>query len=122
MSRRWPDMRLTHDQWSTGDAIVAGISFLLGILFLLLAIALIAPYAKAHEAPMGWAYPWECCAGHDCDRISADRVRSEAGGYVVDGQFHVAQKDVRDSPDGEYHACFPKPDFLRCFWAPPAGS
>jgi hypothetical protein len=22
--------------------------------------------ARSHQAPSGWAYPYECCAGHDC--------------------------------------------------------
>jgi hypothetical protein len=74
-------------------------------------------FAKAH----GW-YPHECCHDRDCSEIISDRVRTEPGGYVIDGRFHVAQRDVRTSRDGNYHACFPQPDRLLCFFAPPQGS
>lgn len=122
MSRIWPDMRLTRDRWTTGDAIAAGVSYIVGILLLLMAIAVFAPYAKAHDAGKGWSYPWECCSDRDCEQISETRVRPVQGGYLVDGKFHVPQAEVRHSPDGRFHACFPKPDVLKCFWAPPSGS
>jgi hypothetical protein len=32
MTRRFPDMRITHDQWSTGDAIAAGIGFIVALI------------------------------------------------------------------------------------------
>lgn len=73
--------------------------------------------ARAHSF-----YPWECCAGFDCSEISSDRVSVSAAGYVVDGKFTVPYGETRNSPDGQYHACFPKPDQLKCFWAPPPGS
>jgi hypothetical protein len=67
-------------------------------------------------------YPVECCSGYDCAPIDAKRVGFSAGGYMVDGLHFVAQKDVRQSLDGEFHACFPQPNNLRCFFAPPNGS
>lgn len=78
--------------------------------------------AQAHDTGKGWSYPWACCADHDCAEISESRVKPEAGGYLIDGRFHVPQAEVRFSPDGRYHACFPKPDNLKCFFAPPSGS
>lgn len=75
----------------------------------------------AHEAPTGWTYPWECCSGHDCGEIAADRVKLVASGYMIDGKHLVKHQDVKKSPDGAFHACFPTPDILRCFWAPPLG-
>lgn len=75
---------------------------------------MLAMNAIAH----GW-YPHECCHDNDCSEIDSTRVRSERGGYVIDGRFHVQQRDVRTSPDGNYHACFPGKDRLVCFWAPP---
>lgn len=72
--------------------------------------------AKAHSF-----YPWACCSDLDCAPIDASRVKVVSGGYLVDGKFHVPQAEVRPSPDGEYHACFPTPDNLKCFWAPPPG-
>lgn len=78
--------------------------------------------ALAHDTGKGWAYPWECCADHDCAEISEDRVRTGPQGYVIDGRFIVPPAEVRQSPDGRYHACFPTPDKLKCFWAPPPGS
>lgn len=73
--------------------------------------------ANAHE----W-YPWECCSGHDCDAITPDRVKIVEGGYVIDGKFMVPTKEARRSQDEHYHACFPQPENLRCFFAPPFGS
>lgn len=82
---------------------------------LALPFLLAATMALAHS----W-YPVECCSGHDCDAIQASRVQAlGAGGYMVDGAHYVPAAQVRQSPDGEYHACFPSKDKLRCFWAPP---
>jgi hypothetical protein len=75
----------------------------------------------AHDAPSGWTYPIECCSGHDCDEIASDRVKAVASGYLVDGKHLIQHADVKQSPDGAFHACFPTPDILRCFWAPPRG-
>lgn len=69
--------------------------------------------SKAHE----W-YPWECCSGIDCSEISESRVRVSPGGYMVDGEFLVPYAQAKSSPDGNYHACFPKAGGLKCFWAP----
>jgi len=92
-----------------------------GVLVLLIIVWGIGE-AMAHDAAMGWSYPWECCHDHDCTEISADRVHTSPSGYVIDGHIVVPQSEVRQSPDGRYHACFPKPDKLRCFFAPPTGS
>lgn len=68
-------------------------------------------------------YPPNCCSGGDCAPIHDDRVKPDnTGGYIVDNKFKVARNEVKDSQDGRYHACFPKPDELRCFFAPPSGS
>lgn len=81
-----------------------------------------ATQALAHTAPKGWDYPWECCHDHDCAEIADNRVTTSPAGYVIDGKFTVPQSQVRQSPDGKYHACFPNPERLQCFFAPPAGS
>jgi hypothetical protein len=81
-------------------------------------LAFAVPVAFAH----GW-YPVECCSGHDCDELAANRVKAlPQGAYLIDGRFTVQAKEVRQSPDGQYHACFPTPEYLRCFFAPPMGS
>ncbi|MDB6098303.1 MAG: hypothetical protein JWN58_1006 [Gammaproteobacteria bacterium] len=99
----------------------AGYVAYVGAVTAFISLALIA-WANAHEAPSGWDYPTYCCGGHDCGPISPARVRPEGeGGYVVDGKFHVIRKDVQDSPDGQYHACFPTSERMACFWAPLAG-
>lgn len=127
MTRRWPDISKPRGDTGVGAAVTAGLGMLAGVIVLVIVGLILATLfsvrpARAHEAHKGWSYPWECCANNDCTQISADRVKTAPGGYLVDGRFHVAQKDVRVSPDGEYHACFPKPDVLKCFWAPPPGS
>ena len=53
MTRRFPDMRITQDQWSTGDAIAAGVMFILGMVCLVALVAFLATVVKpahAHEA------------------------------------------------------------------------
>lgn len=67
-------------------------------------------------------YPADCCSGTDCAPIAEARVRPAFAGYMIDGVHYVPMAQVKPSPDGEYHACFPKPETLRCFWAPPQGS
>lgn len=95
--------------------IVASIVAVCALLFIL------SP-AFSHQAVSGWEYPISCCAGYDCAELAADRVSVSAGGYVIDGKFTVPYSETRNSPDGLYHACFPQPDNLKCFWAPPPGS
>ncbi len=122
MSRRFCGMRRAREGSTAGEYIGVSIATFVGVIMLAIALFGLSTYAHAHDTGKGWSYPWECCADHDCTEISADRVKPTPGGYIVDGKFTVAQKDVRDSPDGRYHACFPKPDFMRCFFAPPNGS
>lgn len=85
-------------------------------------VALLTFGAFAHNAPSGWAYPPECCGGYDCSEIAADRVKPGFAGYIVDGRFYVPMAQVRFSPDGRFHACFPTLDNLRCLFVPPQGS
>jgi len=73
--------------------------------------------ALAHE----W-YPSWCCSGGDCGPLAGSRVQLTAHGYVVDGKYVVPLSEARKSMDGRYHGCFPKPDELKCFFAPPPGS
>jgi hypothetical protein len=82
-----------------------------------LAVLVAAGGAGAHSF-----YPIECCSGYDCAPITPDRVKIVEGGYVIDGKFTVPTKEVRRSQDEHYHACFPQPENLRCFFAPPFGS
>lgn len=100
--------------------------------------------AFAHEAmptsgmPEGWRYPIWCCQGGnahgDCQRIHHSTVKPVNGGYqvtLVPGDhpkvtkpqtYFIAQKDAKDSPDGEYHIClYPTEDKARCFFAPVPG-
>jgi hypothetical protein len=97
-------------------ALLAGVIVVL-IFFMMLAVFFSVPRAHAHS----W-YPMECCSGGDCAEIAPSRVKTSAAGYVIDGKFAVPYRDVRQSPDGRFHACFPTPEWLRCFFAPPPGS
>ena len=73
--------------------------------------------AVGHE----W-YPPLCCSGGDCAPLDPKRViELTAGGFLIDNRFYVPQKDVGPSLDGRYHACFPKPDDMKCFFAPGRG-
>jgi hypothetical protein len=70
--------------------------------------------ARAHDAiptaakPLGWAYPWACCANQDCQQVSAKAISERPNGYVVAATGEVIpyqDKRIKDSPDGEYHWC-----------------
>lgn len=76
--------------------------------------------AAAHDAPSGWHYPQECCSDRDCAPLDASRVREVPRGYLIDGEFTVLHAATKDSPDGEYHACFVPgvKQAPRCFWRP----
>lgn len=94
--------------------IAAGIVSGFFIVFLVLASA-VATFAHSF-------YPVECCHDRDCAPIDESRVKPGFAGYVVDGKHYVPMSQVRQSPDGQYHACFPNTETLKCFWAPPQGS
>jgi hypothetical protein len=72
------------------------------------ATVLAALPAAAHEAPVGWKYPWACCANHDCQQLSDAAISERKDGYVVNQTGEVvayADKRIKDSPDGLYHWC-----------------
>lgn len=142
MSRIWPDMRLTRDRWTTGDAIAAGVSFIVAILLLLMAIAVFAPYAKAHDSWISrgglknTAGEW-CCGSYDCGVMISGKVKPVAGGYEVDAVFrityegkitddHVREfwplREATPSPDGAYWRCKRPDGSRRCTFVPPPGS
>lgn len=97
--------------------------------------AILAPPAKAHDAPSGWKYDAYCCNGNnhngDCQPIPSSSVKVISGGYSVKiepGQHRLAtrahtfefpQTKVRRSQDGDYHLClYPDENTPRCFYAP----
>lgn len=97
-------------------ALLVGVVVILCFFAIVMAVMTV-PRAHAHS----W-YPIECCSGDDCAEIAASRVRVTARGYVIDGKHVVPYGEVRQSPDGRFHACFPTADWLRCFFAPPPGA
>jgi hypothetical protein len=92
---------------------------------------------KAHQAPSGWAYPYECCSNQDCARVAPESVRERRGGWhvtVLPGthpqvpagapavMVFVPVNEARPSPDGEWHICLhPSDKRLLCFFNPPGG-
>jgi hypothetical protein len=92
---------------------------------------------RAHQAPSGWAYPYECCAGHDCAAVASQAVVERRGGWQVTvapgthpqvpaGRPAVSDfvpvERARPSPDGEFHICLSPADLrVLCFFAPPGG-
>lgn len=118
--RRHPDMRLTHDQWSTGDAVAAGIMFLVGLIAIVGAISLLARFAtpaNAHE----W-YPPACCWGGDCGPVEPSRIERDGVDYIIDHRWRVQRSSTQPSPDGRFHGCWPDKDKPPvCVFAPPDG-
>lgn len=85
---------------------------------LLVVLLLSCASAAAHE----W-YPPFCCSGNDCEPVVDSRVEAQPeGGYLLDKKFYVPPAAVRKSEDGRFHACFPTPEKLQCFFAPPNAS
>lgn len=90
---------------------------------ILLAACLSASPAAAHD----W-YPWECCSGYDCGPIALDQTpKEEGGGFTLADGRHVDYKDIKPSPDGQFHLCEqkfepePKNRKILCFYAPIGG-
>lgn len=106
--------------------IVIWLMSLAGVAALVLALA---TGAKAHEAPLGWSYPLECCHNRDCAEIPSDRVKEGPGGYRVtllpgDHDFVTAPVShlipygiAKPSPDGLYHICLLPNGAFICFFA-----
>lgn len=62
----------------------------------------------AHQAPLGWAYPYLCCHNQDCRPVSAERIEERPEGYVIAGTGEVipyTDSRIKESPDGLYHWC-----------------
>lgn len=59
----------------------------------------------AHDAPSGWAYPFNCCSNQDCREV-AD-VPEKADGYHASNGETIPYGDprVKESPDGKFHLC-----------------
>lgn len=84
--------------------------------------------ASAHDAPLGWKYPWSCCSNKDCRQMSGDGISERPDGYVVAATGEVIpyrDKRVKDSPDGEYHWCANQAGVdaghTICLFVPPKG-
>jgi hypothetical protein len=96
-----------------------------------LLLAAAAVPAWDHAAPVGWSYDAWCCGGQDCHPIPREEVRVTPEGYLVtipqDGDARDLSRlfrydEVRESGDGQYHACIiPGSRQFRCFYVPPMG-
>jgi hypothetical protein len=92
-------------------------------------VAAMAVKGWAHQAPTGWAYPFECCAGIDCAEIPANAVKETPDGYrvtlspgehpMVKAPFAavVPYASARSAPDGAYHICLSAQLKVLCFFA-----
>jgi hypothetical protein len=64
--------------------------------------------AGAHDAPLGWKYPWSCCSNQDCKMMTGKSVSERPEGYLIASTGEVVpytDRRIKDSPDGEYHWC-----------------
>jgi len=91
-------------------------------------------HTRAHQAPTGWDYPFECCSEADCAPIDASAVREIRTGFVVTiapGRhpmwpterreplvLEIPHQNTRQSPDGFWHLCINDAGELLCFFAP----
>ena len=98
---------------------------LAALTFGLLALHYCTP-ARAHDAPLGWRYPWSCCSNQDCRQVPQDWVREAPDGYHVAGEtIPYGDKRLKDSPDGEVHWCAHQAGIdagrTICLFVPPRG-
>ncbi len=81
--------------------------------FMTASLAMISQIAMAHDAaptpakPLGWAYPFACCANYDCRTAQTDEIKEASDGYhTPSGEvIPMSDKRIKDSPDGEFHWC-----------------
>lgn len=72
---------------------------------IIMATGLVVPI---HDAPKGWSYPFNCCAGFDCRQVSHNNISEKPEGYVINSTGEVItyhDTRIKQSPDGEYHWC-----------------
>ena len=77
--------------------------YVLGILCLAaFTLCIMTLTLAAHEAPLGWAYDYECCSGVDCRQA---KVREVIDGYIVPSGDLIpyGDKRVRLSKDEFFH-------------------
>lgn len=98
-----------------------------------LTLLVFALKAEAHDAlptaskPLGWSYPFSCCAGYDCRTVPATAIIEGARGYEIrrTGELiDMSDTRIKDSPDGEFHWCSvagAEDGKTICLFVPPRG-
>lgn len=78
--------------------------------------------------PLGWSYPFACCANYDCETVSESAVIEGARGYEIRSTgelIPMSDKRVKDSPDGQFHWCAHRAGLdagkTICLFVPPRG-
>ncbi|GGC60012.1 hypothetical protein [Chelatococcus reniformis] len=77
------------------------------LIMAVLALCAVLP-ARAHEAPSGWTYGYECCSGTDCYQISSDDIEVVPGGWRIKASgetIPASDRRVKPSGDGRFHRC-----------------
>jgi hypothetical protein len=72
---------------------------------LMRALALASMVLAASPAMSHSWYPWECCSDKDCEALPPDSVRIMPNGYFLPNGETIAFRDVRMSPDRDFHWC-----------------
>jgi hypothetical protein len=94
--------------------VVAIVTTIAAALFLLsLCVFILVIKANAHDAlptpakPLGWSYPFACCANYDCRTAETGEIKESSDGYhTPSGEvIPMSDKRIKDSPDGEFHWC-----------------
>jgi hypothetical protein len=80
------------------------------LIYLLCALALALfiggiSWAAAHEAPSGWTYPQDCCAGQHCRPVECGTIIDQPDGSVNWLGLHFSRDKVRISGDASCHVC-----------------
>lgn len=104
-------------------------------LFILAAAAclwfMLCGVARAHTAPEGWRYDYDCCSSDDCEQVADDGlvVPTDAGWLYTPTRELVAyagDRRLRRSQDGHFHVCIVKfgseAGKTRCLYVPSMGN
>lgn len=64
-----------------------------------------------------------CCGANDCFKVEAEKVHTDATGYVIEGLNEtVPYSETLVSQDGKFWRCQRPDGSRRCFFAPSQGS